>query len=302
MDLGEKIRMYRMNAGLTQTKLGEMIDINPRTISKWESGVLVPGLPEIRKVCKALNIKKSDLIEEEEKPKESAKVKGGLSKKKQAYLKGLSEATTVIAKVLRVFIYIGIVCLVLCVILVPFLFNTFDINGHTVTMKKTEEKVELINDGTDVYKIKVGDKVTDLDIGLSTSKIDYVLDNYSKAQMFCYLEITFIIAISSLILVTVLLKYIQKLAINIGEGDVFAEENPMLLKNIGYVMIAIIVVPFLAGIVPNAIMGTDFGEDFTFVNVLEVLIVFALSYIFEYGYKLSQKVSLPIYDENNKKA
>ena len=296
MDLGEKIRMYRMNAGLTQTKLGEMIDISPRTISKWESGAMVPNLTEIRKICKALNIKKSDLIEEE-KPKEVSKLKGGLAKKKQAYLKGLAEAASIVSRVLRVFLYIGIVCLVICVLLVPFLFSSFDINGHVITIKSTGEKYELINDGTDVYKIKVGDKLKSLDLEISPKEIDNVLDNYSKVQMICYLEVTFIIAISSMVLLMILLRYVERLAINIGDGEVFAEENPLLLKNIGYVMIAIIVIPFLAGIVPNAVMGTNFGEDFTFVNVVEILVVFALSYIFEYGNKLSQKSNIPIFDE-----
>ena len=296
MDLGEKIRMYRMNAGLTQTKLGEMIDINPKTISKWESGAVVPNLTEIRKVCKALNIKKSDLIEEE-KPKEASKLKGCLSKKKQAYLKGLADAASIISRVLRVCLYIGIVCLVICVIALPFLFNTFDLNDHVLTIKSTGEKYELINDGTEVYKIKVGDKVKDLDLEISPREIDNVLDNYSKTQIVCYLEIAFIIAISSMVLLMILLRYVERLAINISEGDVFAEENPILLRNIGYVMIAIIVIPFLAGIVPNAVMGTNFGEDFTFVNVVEILIVFALAYIFEYGNKLSSKNNLPVFDE-----
>ena len=298
MDLGEKIRMSRMNAGFTQTKLGEMIDINPRTISKWESGAVVPNLTEIRKLCKALNIKKSDLIEEE-KPKEEkiAKLKGGLSKKKQAYLKGLSEATTIVSRVLRICLYIGIVCLVICVLALPFLFRTFDLNGHVITIKSSGQRYELINDGSEDYKVKVGDQLKSLDLDIKPVVIDNVLDNYSKTQIGCYLEISFIIAISTMVLVMILLRYVERLAINIGEGDVFAEENPGLLKNIGYVMIAIIVIPFLAGIVPNAVMGSDFGEDFTFVNVVEILIVFALSYIFEYGHKLSQKCSLPIYDE-----
>ena len=180
MDLGEKIRMFRMNAGLTQTKLGQVIDVAPRTISKWESGAVIPSPAEIRKLCKALNIKKTDLIEEEEDKtkKEEEKTKGGLDAGKQSYLKGIACALSAISKVLRVFTYIGLTCLVLCVVFfIPLFFNSFEIHGHEITIKGMKEKIELINSGDSSYNIKIGDNIKPLDVDVDTKYIDNLLDN-----------------------------------------------------------------------------------------------------------------------------
>ena len=302
MELGEKIRKYRTEAGLTQTKLGEMIEVAPRTISKWESGVEEPTLTEIRKVCKALGIQKTDLVEEEpvklkKEVKKPEKLKSKLDLTKQKYLRGLSGAITIVAKVLRVLLYIAIGAICFCIVCVPFIFNSFEVNDHIITVKGYDEKLELVNEDN-MYKIKVGDKEDLIDLDIETKYVDQIFDNYSKTKVVCLLEITFIIAASSMLIVTFILKGAEELFRNIEKGEAFTMENALLLKNIGYLMIASIVIPVLAGIVPDAVLGTDFSDSFTLVDIVEVLFVFAISFLFEYGAGLQEESKLPLYDED----
>jgi len=48
------IREYRLRAGLTQKRLGELIGRSRRVISKWECGRIVPRLPDVFRLAKTL--------------------------------------------------------------------------------------------------------------------------------------------------------------------------------------------------------------------------------------------------------
>ncbi len=39
MDIGEKIRMARIKANLTQEQVAEVLNVSRQTISNWETGV-----------------------------------------------------------------------------------------------------------------------------------------------------------------------------------------------------------------------------------------------------------------------
>mgnify|MGYP003561492915 FL=1 len=39
MEIGEKLKNSRMNAGMTQEQIAEQINVSRQTISNWENGV-----------------------------------------------------------------------------------------------------------------------------------------------------------------------------------------------------------------------------------------------------------------------
>lgn len=56
MSIGEKIRQFRLDAGLTQKQLGEKAGIAEPTIRKYELNKLNPKIETLAKISKALNI------------------------------------------------------------------------------------------------------------------------------------------------------------------------------------------------------------------------------------------------------
>lgn len=38
MEIGSRVRIARINAGLTQDGLSEMVNVTPQTVSRWECG------------------------------------------------------------------------------------------------------------------------------------------------------------------------------------------------------------------------------------------------------------------------
>ncbi len=55
MKLGENIRNYRTEQGLTQEQLGEMVDVSAQAVSKWESDSSLPDTSLLPSIAKALH-------------------------------------------------------------------------------------------------------------------------------------------------------------------------------------------------------------------------------------------------------
>lgn len=60
--LGKRIKELRKNAGLTQEKLAELIDIETTSLSGIESGRHFPSLPTIEKIANNLHVELKSLF------------------------------------------------------------------------------------------------------------------------------------------------------------------------------------------------------------------------------------------------
>lgn len=56
MTIGEQIKKYRKEAGLTQKQLGEKLGISQQQIAQYESGKRVPKIDTINNIAGALNM------------------------------------------------------------------------------------------------------------------------------------------------------------------------------------------------------------------------------------------------------
>ncbi len=65
MKFSDKIRKARQERGLTQEQLGNMININKSSISRYEKGIQLPELENIKKMAKALGVSHQYLLEDE---------------------------------------------------------------------------------------------------------------------------------------------------------------------------------------------------------------------------------------------
>ncbi len=61
--LGKRIKELRKNAGLTQEKLAELINIETTSLSGIESGRHFPSLPTIEKISNSLNVTMKSLFD-----------------------------------------------------------------------------------------------------------------------------------------------------------------------------------------------------------------------------------------------
>ena len=74
MDIGKRIREARVEKGLTQEELGNIVGLQKSAIAKYENGRVVNiKRSTLQKLAKALDLRGSDLIMEAE-PKEYAEL------------------------------------------------------------------------------------------------------------------------------------------------------------------------------------------------------------------------------------
>ena len=59
---GLKLKQVRINKNLTQEKLAELVDINPRQLSRIESGNSFPSVSTLEKMCTVLDVLPVDLF------------------------------------------------------------------------------------------------------------------------------------------------------------------------------------------------------------------------------------------------
>ena len=67
MELNEKIKKYRKEAGLSQEDLAAKIYVSRTLITKYESGSAFPTQENLEKIAIALNVKVEDLLSDKEK-------------------------------------------------------------------------------------------------------------------------------------------------------------------------------------------------------------------------------------------
>lgn len=67
MELNERIKKYRKEAGLSQEDLASKIYVSRTLITKYESGSAFPTQENLEKIAIALNVKVEDLLSNEEK-------------------------------------------------------------------------------------------------------------------------------------------------------------------------------------------------------------------------------------------
>lgn len=61
-EIGNKIRKYRKECGLTQEQLAEKINVTKSRVSNWEQGINRPDADIIGNICRALNVSPSNLL------------------------------------------------------------------------------------------------------------------------------------------------------------------------------------------------------------------------------------------------
>ena len=68
MNIGQRIADFRKEKHLTQEQLGEAVGVTNRTVSKWESGVSMPGIDLVPTIAAALGISLDQLFGTEKHP------------------------------------------------------------------------------------------------------------------------------------------------------------------------------------------------------------------------------------------
>ena len=306
MKFGENLKKLRKNAGLSQEELADKVKVSRQSVSKWETGEAYPEMNNILQLCKIFNCEINSLVNDNmvdlDSLDEEIKMKVvKLKEDKQKRLKILSKIIYTISKIGKICLRIGMVGIAIAMIVIPILgFNIKSIDDHTVKIFDYEVKYER-----DDYTIKyaVEDKEGKIEKQRAVENLNNLLDKVEGNEMtviVCIAEFAFICLEASLLIISLSLGHIEKLFRNIPAGDTpFTFANVTHIKKMAYYMIALIILPSIGGALLELITADAFDFDMNGVSILTILVLFTLSYVFEYGYEIQLDSNGKIYGDSD---
>jgi len=299
MKFGDNLKLIRKNKNMSQEQLAEKVNVSRQSVSKWETGEAYPEMNNILELCKIFNCKINDIVHTDMSDIASLDeeivmnvVKFNESKQKK--VKSLSNVISLIGKIGGIVLKVAIPFVIVAMLLVPFIVNNVEVNNNEITFK-TENIKLLKNNDIQIHNVIV----MGLDENISNEQIINMFNNNSNLKIICYIEIGLLFLIIDLIIMIYILKYVEKLFNNIKNNNTpFTLDNVNYIKRLVYLMITLILIMPISNILFNLIFGLNNTDNvFDLISVLEILIIFSMSYIFEYGYEIQKDSKGKLYSE-----
>ena len=297
MKFGDNLKEIRKSKNMSQEQLAEKVNVTRQSVSKWENGEAYPEMNNILQLCKIFNCKINDLVHTDMSDISSLDEEIVMNvvkfnDKKQKVMKNLSNVIGMIGKIGSIVLKVAIPFVILIMIIVPYVINNVEVKNNEITFKT--ENIKIIDEGKiEIHDIIVGE----LDDEVSKIEIIEMFKINSSFKIICYVELILIFLLVNIIIMIIILSYVKKLFNNIKNNTTpFTLDNVIFIKRISYLMIALILITPMAGTIFNSILGLTTKESaFDLINVLEILIIFSMSYIFEYGYEIQKDSNGQIY-------
>lgn len=299
MKFGDNLKAIRKHHKISQEQLAERVGVSRQSVSKWETGEAYPEMHNILQLCKIFNCKINDLVHTEmidisSLDKEIIMNVVKFNEDKQKKVKKLSNIIELIGKIGGIVLKVAIAFIILAMILVPYVVNNVEITDSEITFKT--DNIQIIDDN----KIAIHDIiVAEGGSGLEDIEILDLFKNHSNIEIIAFAEASLIFLIADIVIMIIILSYVEKLFNNIKNNNTpFTLDNVNFIKRISYLMIALIIIVPLSGTLINMFFGlSEDNSPFELMGILEILIIFSMSYIFEYGYEIQKDSKGTIYSE-----
>lgn len=304
MKFGENLKNLRKLKKLSQEDLAEKVNVSRQSISKWETGEAYPEMNNLLMLCKIFHCKINDLVNDsiidvDALDETTKKEVVTLKKEEQHKMKLLSKFIMVFAKIGRILCLIAIPFILISMLLFPYIMNKVEVKDNEISITGSDV-LSLVQEG-DKIVLKVDDHiVADASKDFVNSQVIEVLNNNSKGLIVAYIEVAFLTLLVIVYLVSLVFKHLSKLSQNLNEGDTpFTLENVIHIKKMAWLMIIVIILPNIGGVIFNLLLTTKIDIDFELFDIVEILFLFSLAYIFEYGRLMELGANSRMYGDNN---
>jgi hypothetical protein len=229
-----------------------------------------------------------------------------IEKEEQRKLKGISKFIYVCAKILKVFGIIGIVGVVIAMIAVPVVTsniktektkdgtNVLKLFDNDLYYKRTDTSFEFFEKDNIEEKTTIKSK-SDVE---TLNRVFGYLEKNDMTKLNIFVEVELILVIAVLVVEIMVLNRVYSFFKNIrNESTPFMKENIDLLRSAGKLLIIALIISIIMGIVGSVVINSSVNISVNSTGIFEILAVYVLVYIFEYGYKLQNETKGKIYSE-----
>ena len=302
MKFGDNLRKIRKSKKMSQEQLAEKMNVTRQSVSKWENGESYPEMSNIFELCKVFNCKLNELVYPDMSDISSLDEEIVMNvvkfnEKKQKEVKTLSNVISMIGKIGSIVLKVAIPFIIIAMLIVPYIVSNLEVKENEITFKS--ESIKIVDENKiEVHGVIIGE----YDGDLADNEVIKIFKNNSNIKIISYFETAMIFLIIDIVIMIIILNYVEKLFNNIKNNlTPFTLENVGFIRKISYLMIALIMITSIWNILFNVIStSTNSGENsFGLIGILEILIIFSMSYIFEYGYEIQKDSKGKIYSEEN---
>ena len=270
MKFGENLKNIRKSKNISQEYLAEKLGVSRQSVSKWETGENFPSMNNIMCLCEIFKCKINDLVHEDFTDIESldSEIKESVvkfKKEKQIKVKLISKIIYIMANIVNK-IFIGVAVLISIMILaLPFIGKSARISG-----------TDLL-----ISNVKVASITTYGELAY-----EYI-NNHSFDEIIFHAEILLVGSLIRIVCIAKVFENLYKLFFNIHNGDTpFTLDNINRIKKISFFIIFYIVFSFIYGVMCSILMELNLGAELELTDIVYALIIYSISFIFEYGYEL----------------
>ena len=264
----DNLKALRKAEGISQERLAEKVGVSRQSVSKWETGEAYPEMTNIVALCTVFHCEITDLInsqisdaasfresskKEKEMKEEKILQKSEKPKMNEKFIK-ISKVVRAFAKIAKAGVIIGAIAMVF-------------IGGIAAFAPFGPESV------ADVLA-----SVTDLD----ASEIAAELGDKAETVVRATAAVGCLLVSAVFVASAFLLEYIARLFDNfINNTTPFTLGNVRLIKKIGKAAIVVSILQMIA----NGFGGENLSIG---TGIITILVIYAFTYIFEYGYELQR--------------
>ncbi len=305
MKFGENLYNLRKKSKMTQDVLAEKVGVSRQSVSKWENGESYPEMDNILILCNIFNCKINDLVHEDltdidsldEEVKMSV-VK--LKKEKQKRMKVLSKIIYIVARIGKILTIASSIAVLVTMIALPIITSNIKVDGNKATI--FNEVVEYQREDTKII-LKQGNReeiITKSEDLKVVNEIINAIENNELTKITIFTEVAFACLVATLILLYLTFRHLEELFVNIRNGDTpFTIDNVKHIKMMSYLLIGVTLLPDICGVIAELIMKIDLNIGFGLMDLLYIIILYSLSYIFEYGYEIQLDSKGKMYGDEN---
>lgn len=303
MKFGDNLQNLRKLRKMSQEKLAEKVDVSRQSISKWERGESYPTMNNIMTLCEIFHCNINELVQEnltdinsldEEIKMSVVKFKA----EKQKKMKGISKAIYVTARIGKIAVVMSAIILAVLLIALPIIANGIEITENNISFYGENYNYQIDEKNIIVTEEKTG-KSTSIYVDTDSDLQEYY-NSRSKTFLIVSTEVIGISLIAFLGITFIILRNIEKLFINIHNEDTpFTLENVKYIRKIAMFLIIAIIAPTFCGVLFQAFAEVDMNVGIELMDLILVLIIFSMAYIFEYGYELQLDSRGKMYGNEN---
>lgn len=301
MKFSDNLKKIRKSKNISQEELADKVGVSRQSVSKWETSEAYPEMNNILELCKIFKCNINDLVNDNMIDLDSLDEEVKMSvvkfkKEKQQQMKAISNILSLIGKISAIVLRVCLAILILVAIVTPFIFSSIDVKDGKLVSNNSFIKLVENKNTTD---LKINDHI--IVANIKNNEVNLVIDslsNYSKPVTIVFFELGLIILGAFIILLIKAMKHLEELFDNINKGDTpFTLDNVSHIKNMFYLLIACIILSAIGEVVLNIPLkgGVDF--DINLLNIVEILFLYSMSLIFEYGHEIQLDSKGKMYDE-----